>query len=225
MTKVVEGPRERAVTDGMGALGTTDLVALVLGTGHAGMPVMVAAAALVDASGGVDGLARAGLGELVARVGPAKGARLAAAIELGRRAAEVPSGGERLDSSRAVDAWARPRLAALDHEELWVVAVDGHQRIRAARRVAMGGLHGVHVAVRDPLRVAIREAGSAFLLVHNHPSGDPAPSAEDVAFTQRLARAADELGTPLLDHVVIARGGYVSMLDRGELGPSAGDAG
>jgi DNA repair protein RadC len=81
--------------------------------------------------------------------------------------------------------------------------------------VASGGIHGLHVGARDPLRIAIREAASAFVLVHNHPSGDPTPSSEDVAFTGSLAEAATLVGTPLLDHVIIARRRAVSMLELG----------
>jgi DNA repair protein RadC len=152
-------------------------------------------------------------------VGTAKAARLAAAIELGRRAIDAASSEapRRLADREAVEAWARPRLATIDHEELWLLAVDGHYGLRAARRVASGGIHGLHVGTRDPLRVAIREAASAFVLVHNHPSGDPTPSAEDVAFTASLVEAAALVGTPLLDHVVIARRRAVSMLELGLL--------
>jgi DNA repair protein RadC len=221
MMAVAHGPRERAIEDGLNALGDAELIALVLGTGHKNEPVGVLAAALLEESGGLGGLARVGLGALAARhgMGPAKGARLAAAVELGKRIAAVAARAieARLPSSAAVDAWARPRLAALDHEELWALVLDGHHGLRAARRVAMGGLHGVHVAARDPLRVVLREGGSAFLLVHNHPSGDPTASAEDVHFTHVVARAADPIGTPLLDHVIIGREGFVSMLDAGLL--------
>jgi DNA repair protein RadC len=95
--------------------------------------------------------------------------------------------------------------------------LDGYQSLRAARRVAVGGLHGLSVRPRDPLRLALRDGGSAFVLVHNHPSGDPTPSTEDLRFTRELAAAAEVVGVPLLDHVIVARGGYVSLLDRGLL--------
>jgi len=213
------GPRERAVDVGVEGLGDGDLVALVLGTGHAREPVGVLAAALLDEHGGVTGLARAGVGGLAGRrgVGRAKGARLAAAIELGRRAAAaaVCASALTFPESRAVDAWARPRLAALEHEELWLLALDGRNALRAARRVASGGLHGMHVAVRDPLRIALREAASAFILVHNHPSGDPTPSQEDIEYTRRLARAAADVGTPIVDHVIVAKEGFESLFELG----------
>jgi DNA repair protein RadC len=217
------GPRERAVKVGLESLGDAELVSIVLGTGCSGLPVGVLAATLLDDYGGVGGLARAGLGELSDRhgVGPAKGARLGAAIELGRRAAFAAArdASPKLPDQHAVQTWARPRLATLDHEELWILALDGRHGLRAARRVASGGIHGLHVAPRDVLRVALREAASAFVLVHNHPSGDPAPSEEDVAFTRMTASAASVVGTPLLDHVIVARRQSASMLSLGVLRP------
>jgi DNA repair protein RadC len=215
------GPRERAVAIGVDHLSDEELIAIVLGTGCAGVPVTVLAALLLAEHGGVGGLARAGIGELAQRagVGTAKGARIAAAIELGRRAVDAASreAPRRLADREAVESWARPRLATLDHEELWMLAVDGHYGLRAARRVASGGIHGLHVGPRDPLRVALREAASAFVLVHNHPSGDPTPSEEDITFTAALAGAAQIVGTPLLDHVIVARRRTASMLELGLL--------
>ena len=215
------GPRERAADAGIETLGGPELIALLLGTGSAREPVLVLAEALLHEYGGLLGLARAGLGELSARegVGLAKGARLAAAIELGRRVQielARPSGVS-LSDSRAVDRWARPRLAALEHEELWALAVDARHHLKAARKIASGGLHGIHVSARDPLRAMLREGASAFILVHNHPSGDPSPSQEDMVFTERIAEAGDVVGTPLLDHLVIGRPRYTSMLDGGFL--------
>ena len=212
------GPRERAVAVGVDMLGDAELLAIVLGTGCRGLPVTVLAEALLEEHGGLRGLAKAGVGEMAQRsgMGPAKGARIAAAVELGRRAALAASLGVdvRIPDRTAVEAWARPRLATLDHEELWLLALDGHHGLKAARRVASGGIHGLHVAARDPLRIALREAATGFVLVHNHPSGDPEPSEEDVAFTRSVAGAAAVVGVPLFDHVVVARRRSVSILDR-----------
>jgi DNA repair protein RadC len=198
-------------------LGDAELLAIVLGTGCRGVPVTILAEMLLDEHGGLPGIARAGLGELSQRagVGIAKGARIAAAVELGRRAALAASldAAVRLPNRAAVEAWARPRLATLDHEELWLLALDGHHGMKAARRVASGGIHGLHVSARDPLRIALREAASGFVLVHNHPSGDPAPSDEDLAFTRNVAGAAALVGVPMFDHVIVARRRSVSIVD------------
>jgi DNA repair protein RadC len=215
---LVSGPRERLVHVGIDALSDVELVALLLGTGSAAEPVHVVATRLLEEHGGVGGLSRSGTSAIAARhgVGFAKASRITAAIELGRRvqaeAMRPPT--ERMVDGRAVDAWARPRLGALDHEELWVLAVDGQNGLRAARRVGLGGLHGLHVSLRDPLRAALREAASAFVLVHNHPGGDATPSLEDIEFTRRLSEAAELVGAPLLDHVIVARTGFTSMLER-----------
>lgn len=219
------GPRERARQDGVEALGDVELLALLLGSGTLKLPVLALAGSLLASAGGLLGLTRCGLGELAETpgLGFAKAARIAAALELGKRCAcaSMETLGVPLLGSESVHAWARPRLGGLVHEELWLLALDGRNQLRAARRVAMGGLHGLSVTPRDTFRVALREAASAFVLVHNHPSGDPTPSAVDLEFTRAVARGAEQLGTPLLDHVVVARRGFVSMLDRGLLTPES----
>ena len=214
-------PRERALLSGIDSLSDAELLSVLL-TGGGGAPLASLSTTLLDEHGGVGGLARLGLGELAEYrgVGPAKAVRLAAAIELGRRSVQLASreAAFRLPDRRAVVAWAVPKLATLDHEELWALALDGRHGLRAARRVASGGIHGLHVGVRDVLRVVLKEAASAFVLVHNHPSGDPSPSEEDVAFTRAVIRGAEAVGTPLLDHVIVARQRSSSMLELGMLG-------
>ena len=213
-------PEDRAVVTGPAFLSDIDLVVLVLGAARREVPAL--AAALGD--GGVAGLARAGLGELAQSkgIGRVRAVRLAASIELGRRAIMAASleAARKFPHQDAVVAWARPRLAALDHEELWVLALDGRQGLRAARRVASGGIQGLHIGVRDVLRVALKEAAEAFVLVHNHPSGDPAPSNEDIAFTKTVGEGALVVGTPLLDHVIVARQHSSSMLELGLIDPA-----
>ncbi len=213
------GARERAREFGLSDLADAEVLALVLGTGVVGEPVARLAATLLEELGGVEGMGRLGFGALAERrgLGVARGMRVAAAFELGRRAATERAPLPWLPDSRAVHEWARPRLGALDHEELWVLALDGQHRVRAARRVAAGGLHGLLVSVRDPLRFALREGASAIVMLHNHPSGDPTPSVEDIRFTEQLREAADVVGTPLLDHVIIGAGRHRSMLDDGIL--------
>ncbi|HEY1959460.1 MAG TPA: DNA repair protein RadC [Polyangiaceae bacterium] len=219
MTQSLVGARERAREVGIRDLADSEVVALVLGTGIAGEPVLVLAASLIEELGGIESMARVGFGAMAARrgIGAARALRLAAAFELGRRARVHREDLPWAPDSRAVAAWARSRLADLEHEELWVLALDGQHRVRAARRVASGGLHGLSVSVRDPLRFVLREAASAFVVVHNHPSGDPTPSLEDLAFTERLMVAADAVSTPLLDHVIVAGEQHRSMLDDGFL--------
>ncbi|HKQ67728.1 MAG TPA: DNA repair protein RadC [Polyangiaceae bacterium] len=212
-------PRERGITDGFDTLADAELVAVLLGTGEKGRPVMRVASELLEQSGGLLGLLRLGP-HAVAQlrgVGLVKAARIAAGFELGRRvvlrSAVCPR--PNLASSAEVARWARLRLSELDHEQVWVLALDGRNGLRAARRVAEGGLHGCSVEPRDVLRAALREAASAFVLVHNHPSGDPTPSDEDIELTNTVARAAAVIGTPLVDHVIVASGGHTSLFDLG----------
>jgi hypothetical protein len=111
-----------------------------------------------------------------------------------------------------------PRIGALEEEQLWVLALDGRNRLRGLRCAARGGAHGLSVTARDILRAALSEGASAFIVVHNHPSGDHLPSAEDVWMTGQLQDAAEVVGVPLLDHVIVtADGSYSSLYQLGDL--------
>lgn len=209
--------RERALTHGVEALPDADLVAILLGTGSAGETVSLLAATLVEREGGLVGLARASPHGLVHRrgLGPAKALRLSAAFELGRRAhiAALRASSLAVRSYQDVVEWARPQLATLDHEEVWLLALDAHNGVKSTRRIAQGGLHGCALTTRDVLTPALRDAASAIVLVHNHPSGDPTPSPEDRQMTRTLSDACEVVGVPLLDHVVVARRGACSIFE------------
>lgn len=215
------GPRERALESGFAVIGDADLLAIVLGTGFAGRHVTLVSAALLEQYGGLEGLARVGASSLAQHpgLGLAKALRISGALELGRRAfQQAMRPREPLRTSASVAAYFAPRLCHLDHEELWVISLDGRNAVRGTRRVAQGGLHGCSVAPRDILRAALADAASAILLVHNHPSADPTPSMEDLAMTKTVAEAAAVVGMPLLDHVIIgASGRYASLLDLGAM--------
>jgi DNA repair protein RadC len=216
-----EGPREKALVASVEELGDAEIVALLLGTGRATEPVGVLAARLLARAGGLVGLSRLGPMAIAEHegVGVVKALRLRAAVEMGRRVESRRSSARpKLASSGEVFGHMAARVAGLEHEELWVVSLDGQNGARGARRVAQGGLHGCSVSSRDILRAALADAASALVLVHNHPSGDPTPSAADVAMTRAVAEAAEVVGTPLVDHVVIAGERYTSMLDLGVLG-------
>jgi len=214
--------RERALLHGVEGLGDAELVALLVGTGAEGEPAMSVAARLLDTTCGLAGLPRLGGHGLAERrgIGPAKAVRILAALELGRRAAmrALSETGEALTSFDAVVDWARPRLAGLEYEEVWLLGLDARNVLRTARRVAQGGVHGCAVLPRDILRPALRDAASAIILLHNHPSGDPTPSSEDIFMTRALAAACDVVGVALLDHVIVARGGASSLRENDALG-------
>ena len=219
--EAVVGPRERACADGLGSLGNGDLLALLLGTGRPREPVTLLAERLLLLTGGLVGLGRLGPSALadLHGVGPVKALRLAAALELGQRVSLERTRARRtLSTSTDVAGWMRPRIAGLDHEEMWVIALDGRNGVRGARRVAHGGQHGCSVTARDVVRVGLLEAGSAIVICHNHPSGDPTPSPADIAMTRSVRDAADVVGLPLVDHVIVAGERHASLLDLGYLG-------
>jgi len=144
-------------------------------------------------------------------LGATRARRLLAAVELGRRAIMNPKHRPVLLSHHDVFAWALPRLVHLEHEELWLLSLDGRNQLKRADRVAQGGLNGCAVTPRDVLRPAVRNAATGLIVVHNHPSGDPTPSSDDLHMTTKLAIACDLVGIPLIDHVVVARDGVSSL--------------
>jgi DNA repair protein RadC len=211
--------RERALNAGLETLTDHDLLTLVLGTGSSGEPVGVVALSLLESEGGLSGLLRVTPHALARRrgIGLVKAVRMAAAFELGKRAqmhalATAPAC---MRGHTEVIQWARPRLATLDHEEVWLLALDARYSLKSARRVSQGGAHGCALSARDVLSPALRDAASAIVLVHNHPSGDPTPSTEDIAMTRALAAACEVVGIALVDHVVVARGGASSLFELG----------
>ena len=151
-------------------------------------------------------------------VGPTKAAVLVAAFELGRRCASsrLPEGAALLgpeDVFRRFEA----RLRRLDHERFTVLLLDGRHRVLGEELVSRGTLTASLVHPREVFRPALRASAAALILVHNHPSGDPTPSAEDRRVTARLAEAGELLGIRVLDHVVVAERGFASLRDEGVL--------
>jgi len=151
-------------------------------------------------------------------IGPVRACQIQAALEIGRRVASAPlPRARRLASPSEVHAHLAPRLAVLEREVFLVLALDVRHRVRGEHRIAEGHLGGVEVHPRELFRPLIREGAAAALLVHNHPSGDPTPSAEDFALTERMRAAGDLVGIPVLDHVIIARDGFCSLFEEGKL--------
>ena len=199
-------------------LDDTELIATLFG-GQQSRTAAAAARAVLDRAGGLHALAQLGPATLVdvPGLGRARAARLAASFELARRWTErTGPTAPRLATPAAVAAHLAPRAATLDVERMWVLSLDGCNGLRGIRCVAQGGHHGCSVSAREILRCALADAAAGFVLAHNHPSGEPHPSAEDVAMTRSVARAAEVVGTPLLDHVIItASGSFCSLLDAG----------
>lgn len=194
-----------------------ELVAAVLGGEFAHQE----ADTLLFTCGGLRGLRRA-LGRWVTQalgISEQGWLRLAASIELSRRvmAAEAMAEASILANPEAVARWARATLGELQHEEIWLAALDVKHRVVGVRKVAQGGLAGCSCTARDILRHALQLGAVSFVLIHNHPSGDPMPSIEDARMTVEVARAANLVGTPLLDHVVVGLAQHCSLLELGLL--------
>jgi DNA repair protein RadC len=214
------GPRERLMLRGEHALSDADLLAVLLGTGTAGAPVHTVAQGLITRLGGLRGLRRAGLAAIsaCAGVGPIKACRIRAALELGVRACEKPLHPRTLIAcSNDVAEAMRPRLLDAAREHFFALALDARQRLTAEILVAIGSLTACAVTPADVFRLLLREPAAGVIFVHNHPSGEPSPSREDVALTERLRQAGALLGIKVLDHVIVANEGHFSFLDAGLL--------
>ena len=215
-----ERPRERLLREGPGHLTDAQLVAILLRVGrHDGSAVQVALD-LIQRLGGLQGLANRESDELcqVPGIGPAKAAQLLAAIELGKRAMAVPlTTGTRIRSSVELVQHYAPMLRDLRHEVFKIVLLDAKHAIIRDATVSEGSLTLSIVHPREVFNLAVRESAAALICLHNHPSGDPEPSAEDRSLTTRLVTAGDVLGIEVLDHIIVGDGKYVSFADSGWL--------
>lgn len=213
-------PREKLLCHGAAALGDNELVAVVLGTGSGCLGVLDLANAVLRARGGLHGLVRSSPDELgqVAGIGPARGAQLLAALELGRRTlAHAPGARVRIRSPRDAAAYLLPVYGGRPTEIFGVVLLDAQHRVLRTTVVTKGTLNATIVEARDVFREALLGSAAALVLFHNHPSGDPTPSGEDDALTRRLAAAGTLMGVNVVDHIVIGDARYCSFREMGRL--------
>ena len=216
-----EGPRERLFRLGPASLSDRELVSILLGTGRSGLRVSEVAGQVLDmGDGSLRRLARrpaAGLAA-ISGVGQAKAARLAAALELGRRlSVERVVESRRIRSPADVYRICSPGMSDLDHEEFRVLALDTQNRVIRELVITRGILNGSLVHPREVFRAAIVEAAAGVVAVHNHPSGDPTPSPEDREVTRQLRDAGTVVDIPLHDHVIVGTGKYFSFAEAGLL--------
>lgn len=212
----VADARSRLLALGGRACSDAELVGLVLDGGLGGPVGRARAARLLEWAGGVARLERVDRtsGFLLGRGALRRLAVLRAAIELGRRATATPLvPGEAVRDAASVYAHFRGRLPQLDREIFLAVLLDGRNRLRAEVCISEGTLTTALVHPREVFAPAIRDRAAALILVHNHPSGDPTPSSEDVALTERLRQVGEVVGIRVLDHVVIGQGRYVSFAE------------
>jgi DNA repair protein RadC len=214
-------PRERLWALGPCALTAAELLAIVLGTGGGGQDVLAMAGRLLELSeGSLRRLARRPNAELLRApgIGPTKAARLLAAFELGLRAArEERPPVVRIREPEDVLRLFGSRLRDLQVEEFHLLALDSQSQVLREVLITRGLLNSSLVHPREVFRAAIAEAAAGIIVVHNHPSGDPTPSAEDRAATKQLVSAGRLLDVPLYDHVIIAGDRFVSFATAGLL--------
>jgi DNA repair protein RadC len=212
-------PREKLERLGAAALGDNELVAIVLGNGSRECDVLELANRLLERAGGLHGLPRSSLDQLCGRgVGAARAAQVAAAVELGRRtlvrtALERP----RYQTPQQLACYLLPQYGAANVEQFGIVLLDTRHRVIRIRLVSIGGLDATVVQPRDVFREAAAVGASAVVLFHNHPSGDPSPSSDDFALTQRMVDAGDIMGIDVLDHLILSEQRYYSMVEAGRL--------
>ncbi len=209
-----ERPRERLKLRGPASLSDGDLLAIILNTGIVGETVTDVSQRLLAEHGGLRGLFQMDIAELsrIRGLGDAKSVRLKAALELGRRLAILsPDARPRVTSPDDVAILLQIEMAALEQEQLRVVLLDTKHRILGMRTVYQGSVNQAQVRVGEVFRDAVRQNATAIVAVHNHPSGDPAPSAADVSLTVELVRAGEVLDIELLDHLIIGQGRWHSL--------------
>jgi len=212
-----ERPRERMARAGAQALSSTELLAIILRVGVGGENVLSMAQRILAGFGGLGGLSRADFSQLTAErgLGPAKASQILAALELGRRLmAESPE--ERWQIRAPSDAAhiLMPVIGHQEQEHFVVLHLDTRNRVTDRETLYKGSLNTSLVRTAEVFRGAVRRNCAAIIVAHNHPSGDPNPSPEDVALTRRLVDAGKLLEIPVLDHLIIGENRYVSLRER-----------
>ncbi len=213
-------PREKLQRLGVAALGDNELVAIVLGSGSRGCGALELANRVLERAGGLHGLTRAAVGQLhlVPGVGDARAAQILAAVELGRRTlvrgtADRP----RLNTPRQLASYLLPQYGAGAVEQFGIVMLDTKHRVIRIKILSVGSLDTTVVHPREVFREATSACAAAIVLLHNHPSGDPTPSADDLVLTTRLVNAGDIMGIDVVDHLILADQRYFSLVEAGRL--------
>ncbi len=209
-----ERPRERLVQLGPEALSAQEILALILGRGVRGESVMVTAQKLLSKFGSLHGIADSSIEELseINGIGLAKATQLKAAFELGRRLERAPREGKaQVKSPEDVVSAVGSMLKGKKREHFLTLLLDTRNRLIRVATISMGSLDSSVVHPREVFKEAISASAASVIFVHNHPSGDPEPSEDDIELTRRLVEAGRVLGIVVLDHVIVGDGAYLSL--------------
>lgn len=213
-------PRERLYQLGPEMLSNKEVLAILLRTGLKGENVLDFAERLLTEAGGLAGLARMSVHELTQLhgLGEAKAAELKAALELGRRSVSAdPMTRPVINSPQDIAHLVMEEMRYLDREHFRIVSLSTKNHVLGISSISVGSLNSSLVHPRECFKEAIRRNSNAIILLHNHPSGDPTPSREDLEVTRRLADGGQILGIEVLDHVIIGDNRYISLKERGIL--------
>jgi DNA repair protein RadC len=211
-------PRERLAALGPQALSNAELLAILLRVGVRGENAVSVGQRLLNQFRGLTGLHRAPFEDLKKQhgLGEAKASQIKAAIELGRRLPlESPEERATINSPADAAALVQYEMSALEQEHLRVILLDRRNRVMETAEVYRGSVNSSQIRVGEVFREAIRKNASALIVIHNHPSGDPTPSPDDVAVTRAIVQAGKLLDVEVLDHLVIGQGRWVSLKERG----------
>ena len=214
-------PRERLLASGADHLSDAELLAIILRTGSASQNVLELANQVLSKFNGLDGISHAAIPELqeLKGLGPVKAIEIKAALMLGQRALALdPTLLPTIRSPEDVSLLLGTKMGLLEHEQLRVLLLNTKNRVIADHKVADGTLNQTTTRIGEMFREAVRHQAASMIVVHNHPSGDPSPSAEDVELTREARRAGDLLQVEVLDHIVIGRGGLKPWRSLREMG-------
>jgi DNA repair protein RadC len=213
-------PREKLGRLGPSALGDAELLAVVIGTGSAGTSALSLAHTLLSGFGGLHGLLRASRDDLLRTkgLGEARAAQVLSALEIGRRVlATRPAERLQITSPRDAAHFLMPEYSARPVEQFGLLMLDTRHRVLRTSVLTVGTLDCAAVQPREVFRQALLASASAVVMFHNHPSGDPQPSGEDVELTRRMVAAGALMGVSVIDHVVLGDGRYCSLKESGYL--------
>ncbi len=216
---ISERPRERLQKFGAEALSAQEILALILGRGIAGESVMVTAQRLLSQFGSLKGIVNASLEELsqVKGIGPAKASQIKAAFELANRLEGYPELGKKpqVKTPDEVISLVRGRLKGKKKEHFLALLLDTRGQLIKISEISVGSLDSSIVHPREVFKEALSASAASVIFVHNHPSGDPEPSEDDIKLTERLAQAGEVMGIEVLDHIVIGNNNYLSLKREG----------